>query len=84
MSEDFAQQYLGEFATMEMPLADRLAIYYHLRCEAFDRAVCNIAALMVTRSLYLRGRGAPSRETQERYGSNLRRRSLPCHPAPCG
>ena len=37
---DFAQQFLGEFATMEMPPEDRLALYYHVRCERFDRVVC--------------------------------------------
>lgn len=36
---DFAQQYLGEFATMEWPLEDRLACWYHVRCEMFDRSV---------------------------------------------
>jgi hypothetical protein len=38
---DFAQQYLGEFATREMPLEDKLALYYHVRCEAFDRVLCS-------------------------------------------
>ena len=37
---DFAQQFLGEFATMEMPLEDQLALYYHVRCEQFDRMIC--------------------------------------------
>lgn len=39
--DDFAQQYLCEASTLEMPLDQRLAIYYHLQCEYFDRMVCS-------------------------------------------
>jgi hypothetical protein len=40
MTDDFAQQYLGEFSTMEMPLDEKMAIYYHVRCENYDRMIC--------------------------------------------
>jgi hypothetical protein len=41
MQREFEQQYLGEFATMEMPTEDLMAIHYHLRCEIYDRMVCS-------------------------------------------
>lgn len=39
--DDFAQHYLSEASTLEMPLEQRLAIYYHVVCEHFDRMVCS-------------------------------------------
>jgi len=41
MIDDFAQQFLSPHATMEMPIEDRLALFYHLTCERFDRTVCH-------------------------------------------
>lgn len=36
---DFAQQYLAADSVLEMPLPDKLAIYYHVRCEHADRLI---------------------------------------------
>lgn len=37
---DFAAQFLNESSVLEMPLEDKMAIYYHVRCEHYDRMVC--------------------------------------------
>lgn len=36
----FLQQYLNEPHKRTLPLAEELAIRYHLICERFDRAIC--------------------------------------------
>ena len=73
----FRQEYLGEVGSMKMPEADRVALYYHIICEMFDRAVCG----------YRDPEGDAHPTTMQEYVAinrhalEVRRQLLAAHPA---
>jgi len=41
VSTEFEQQYLAEPVDAKLSLEDRLALEYHITCDAYDRAICS-------------------------------------------
>jgi hypothetical protein len=73
---DFAQQYLADTASLEMPIEDRLALWYHIRCECHDRAVCSV----IGPDGVARPANSAELTIVNRFADDLRRQLAAAHP----